>query len=131
MNSVPDGRSISQLMGDALSELGKLVQNEIDLARTELREKVDIAANAFKFVAAGTVLVIPALVLVLFAVASALIQFGASPWLAYLCTGLVAAIIASALIWIGVRHLSGDALKPSATLDEFRRDKIVAKEFTR
>jgi Putative Actinobacterial Holin-X, holin superfamily III len=131
MNTAPDGRSISQLVGDALSELGKLVQNEIDLARAELREKVEIASNAFKFIAVGTVLLIPSLVLVLFAIASALIHFGAAPWLAYLCTGLGAAIIACALIWIGVGRLSGDALKPSATLGEFRRDKIVAKEFTR
>jgi hypothetical protein len=131
MNTVPDGRSISQLVGDSLSELAKLVQNEADLARAELREKFDIASNAFKFMAAGVILVVPALVLVLFAVASALIQFGAAPWLAYLCTGLVAAIIACTLIWIGVGRISDGALKPSATLDEIRRDKIVAKEFTR
>jgi hypothetical protein len=131
MNTIPDGRSISQLVGDSLSELAKLIQNEVDLARAELREKVEIASNAFKFLAAGVVLVVPALVLVLFAIASVLIQFGAVPWLAYLCTGLGAAIIACALIWIAVGRLSGDTLKPSATLDEIRRDKIVAKEFTR
>jgi hypothetical protein len=130
-NTVPDARSISELVGDSFSELGKLVQNEVDLARAELREKLDVASSAFKFMVAGVVLVVPALVLVLFAIASALIQFGAAPWLAYLCTGLVAAIIAFVLIWIGVGRLSGDALKPSATLDEIRRDKIAATELTR
>jgi hypothetical protein len=131
LNTVPDARSISQLVGDSLSELGKLVQNEVDLARAELREKLEIASSAFKFMVAGVVLVVPALVLVLFAIASALIQFGVVPWLAYLCTGLVVAIIAFVLIWIGVGRLSRDALKPSATLDEIRRDKIAATELTR
>jgi len=40
MNPNPDGRTLSQLFGDSLSQLAKLIQNEIDLARAELREKV-------------------------------------------------------------------------------------------
>jgi hypothetical protein len=131
MSSFSEERSISQLLGDSLAELAKLVQNEADLARAELREKVEIAGSAVKLIAAGAILLIPALVLLLFAVASGLIAMGLSAPLAYLLTGFATAIIAGAVIWIGVGRLSGDALKPFATLEEIRRDQAVAKELIR
>ena len=42
---MPEERSISQLVGDSLAELAKLVQNEIDLARAELSAKVAATAT--------------------------------------------------------------------------------------
>jgi hypothetical protein len=35
------------------------------------------------------------------------------------------------LIWLGIRRLSGDALKPTVTLDQIERDKSAAKEMVR
>lgn len=131
MTDLREERSISQLFGDALSELTKLVQNEIDLARAELVEKVSVTTSAAKFVAAGAILSIPAVVLILFAVAAELIALGLSQPLAYLCTGLGAAIIAGVLAWVGLSRLSASALKPSATLNEIRRDKAMATELIR
>lgn len=131
INPMPEERSISQLFGDSLAELAKLIQNEVDLARAELRDKIDIAGGAAKLIAAGAVLFIPALVLVLFAVASALIQLGLAAPFAYLCTGLAAAILAAALVWAGMSRLSAGALMPSVTLDEIRRDQAVAGELMR
>jgi Putative Actinobacterial Holin-X, holin superfamily III len=131
MNPMSEERSISQLFGDSLAELAKLIQNEVDLARAELREKIDIAGAAAKLIAAGAVLVIPALVLILFAIATALIQLGLSAPVAYFCTGLVAAILAGGLIWVGMSRLSAGALTPSVTLDEIRRDRVVARELMR
>ena len=66
MTPTPEERSISQLVGDLLAELSKLVQNEIDLARAELSDKVAIAGEAAKLIAAGAVLLIPGIVLILF-----------------------------------------------------------------
>jgi hypothetical protein len=40
MNTKADFRTISHLFGDALSEFSKLFQNELDLAKAELGEKV-------------------------------------------------------------------------------------------
>jgi hypothetical protein len=131
MSSFSEERSISQLLGDSLAELAKLVQNEADLARAELREKIEIAGAAVKLIVVGAILLIPALVLILFAVASGLVTMGLSAPLAYLLTGLAAAIVAGAVVWIGVARLSGDALKPLATLEEIQRDQAVAKELIR
>ena len=59
MTPMPEERSISQLVGDLLAELAKLVQNEIDLARAELSAKVAVTGDAVKLIAAGAVLLIP------------------------------------------------------------------------
>jgi hypothetical protein len=128
---MPEERSISQLVGDSLAELAKLVQNEIDLARAELSAKVAVTGDAVKLIATGAVLLIPGVVLILFALASELIQLGLSAPLAYLCCGAGAVIIAGALAWAGMSRLSASALRPSATLDEIRRDKIMATELMR
>jgi hypothetical protein len=119
------------LFGDCVAELAKLMQNEVALARAELRQKFEIAAGAATLIGAGAVLLIPALVLVLFSIASELIQFGLTAPLAYFLCGVGAAVIAFALMWAGASRLSGSALKPSATLEEIQRDKTVVRELMR
>jgi hypothetical protein len=74
---------------------------------------------------------IPALVLLLFAIASALIKSGLSDPVAYLCAGGGAAILACVLIAVGLNRLSGDAMKPSITLQQVEKDKRAAKELVR
>ena len=125
---IRDERSIAQLFGDSISELTKLVQNEIDLARAEVVQKVSLGTAAAKLIAGGAMLLIPGLVLVLFAVAAELTALGLSQPLAYLCSGVGALIIAGALVWAGMSHLSASALKPSATLGQLRQDKAMATE---
>jgi hypothetical protein len=124
-------RSISQLLGDSLSELAKLIQNEVDVARAELLEKASLVGSAAKLIGAGAVLMMPALVLILFAAAAALTQWGLNPALAYLFTGVAAAILSGALIWAGAERLSPRALAPTATLAELQKDKSAARELMR
>jgi hypothetical protein len=50
---------------------------------------------------------------------------------AYLCAGGGAAIVAGFLIAVGLNRLSGDALKPSITLQQVEKDKMAAKEMVR
>lgn len=124
----PDNRSIPELFGDALAQLAKLIGNEFELARAELSEKASQAARVTAMIGAGAVILMPALVVLLFAISAALIRAGFTEPIAYLITGLGAAVISAALIAIGVNRLSGDALKPSVTLDQVQRDKLAAKE---
>ena len=83
-------RSIPELFGDAMSQLAKLIGNEFALARTELSEKASDAGRAAAFIGAGAILMIPAIVVLLFAAAAALIRTGFSDPVAYLCAGGVA-----------------------------------------
>jgi hypothetical protein len=99
-----DPRSIAQLFGDALRQLSALVQNETDLARAELSEKMAAATVAIKFVALGAVLAVPALTLILLAISAELMQLGLSLPLSYLCSGCVTAVVA---LWRSDWELAG------------------------
>jgi hypothetical protein len=129
--SSQNSRSIPELFSDAVGQLAKLVANEFELARAELSEKASQVGRAAALIGAGSVILMPALVLLLFAVSAALIRGGFSEPTAYLLTGAGAALVSAALIGIGLSRLSGDALKPSVTLDQVQRDKVAAKEMVR
>jgi Putative Actinobacterial Holin-X, holin superfamily III len=124
-------RSIPKLFSDAVAQLAKLVGNEFELARLELSEKASQVGRAGAMIGTGAVILMPALVLLLFALSAALIRGGLSEPVAYLLTGGGAALISGALIGIGLSQLSGDALKPSVILDQVQRDKVAAKEMVR
>jgi hypothetical protein len=130
MNS-QGNRSIPELFSDAVGQLAKLIGNEFELARAELSEKANQAGRAAAMIGAGAVILMPALVLLLFAVSAALIRNGVSEPVAYLVTGAGAALVSAVLIATGLSRLSGDALKPSITLDQVQRDKVAAKEMVR
>jgi hypothetical protein len=129
--SSPNSRSIPDLVSDAFAQLAKLVGNEFDLARAELADKASQVGRAAALIGAGAVILMPALVLLLFAVAAALIRSGLSEPVSYLITGAGAALVSAALIATGLNRLSGDALKPSVTLDQVQRDKVAVKEMVR
>jgi hypothetical protein len=129
--SSPSSRSIPDLVSDAFAQLAKLVGNEFDLARAELADKAAQVGRAAALIGAGAIILMPALVLLLFAVASALTRSGLSEPVSYLITGVGAAVVSGALIATGLSRLSGDALKPSVTLDQVQRDKVAVKEMVR
>ena len=129
--SSQSSRSIPELFSDAVAELAKLVGNEFELARVELSEKAGQVGRATAMIGAGAIILMPALVLLLFAVSAGLIRGGFSEPIAYLSTGLGAALVSAALIGVGLSRLSGEALKPSITLEQVQRDKVAAKEMVR
>jgi uncharacterized integral membrane protein len=124
-----DLRTISTLLGDALAQFAKLFQNEVDLAKAELGEKVQKISGALIYVAAGAVLVIPALVMALFALSAALIAWGWSQPVSYLISGIVAAVIAGVLFAVGIKRL--DDLTPNETLRQLEKDKNTVKGMVR
>ncbi|UEM13316.1 phage holin family protein [Bradyrhizobium barranii subsp. barranii] len=126
-----DLSNISGLVGDALVQVTKLFQNEVDLAKAELGEKVQRLGKAFGLLAGGAVLVIPAIVMALFALASALINGGCSPTLAYLTSTIVAAAISGALFAMGIKRLDARSLAPRETIRQLEKDKDTVKGMMR
>ena len=118
-----DLRTISALLGDALSQFAKLFQNEIDLAKAELGEKVQKVGGALGFIVGGAVLVIPALVMALFALSAALVAAGTSPLMSYLASAIVAAVIAGVLFAIGINRLDARNLAPHETMRQWKRTR--------
>jgi len=131
MNTPSDVRTISTLLGDALSQFAKLFQNEVDLAKAELGEKVQQVGWAVGFFAAGAVLVIPALVMALFALSAALITGGWSQPISYLISAVVAAVLAGVLFAVGMNRLDRGNLAPRETMRQLEKDKDTVKEMVR
>lgn len=119
------------LLGDALSQSGKLFQNEVDLAKAELSEKARVMGTAIGFIAAGAILVIPAIVMALLALTAALVSAGWSQPVSYIASAIVAAVIAIVLFAIGVSQLKPRKLAPHETIRQLEKDKAVVKEMVR
>jgi len=131
MNTKTDLQTISSLVGDALSQFNKLLQNEIELAKAELAEKAQQISGALGFLAGGAVLVIPAIVMALFALSAVLIAHGWSQPTAYLVSALLAAIAAAILFAIGMHRLDARHLKLAETLRQLEKDKVAMKGIVR
>jgi hypothetical protein len=131
MSTKTDLRTISHLLGDALSQFAKLFQNEVDLAKAELGEKVQQIGGAVGLIAAGAVLVIPAIVMALFALSAALIAAGWSQPVSYLISAVVAAVLAGILFAIGMNRLDARRLAPRETLRQLEKDKDTVKGMVR
>lgn len=131
MNTQADFRAISHLLGDALSQFSKLFQNEVDLAKAEVAEKVQQIGLAAGLFAAGAILVIPAIVMALFALSAALIAMGWSQAMAHLISAMVAAVFAAILFAVGLRRLDTRNLAPHETLRQLEKDKDAAKGMVR
>ena len=126
-----DLRNISALLSDALSQFAKLFQNEIDLAKAELSEKAQQVGGAMGYFAAGAILVIPALVMALFALSAGLMAAGWPQSLSYLTSAIVAAVIAGVLFAIGVNRLDARNLAPRETMRQLEKDKDTVKGMVR
>lgn len=129
--SKDDFRTISILLGDALSQFAKLFQNEVDLAKAEIGEKAQQVGGAIAFIGGGAILVIPALVLALFALSAALMAAGWSQTLSYLASAILAALIAGALFAIGINRLDARNLAPRETMRQLEKDKYTVKGMVR
>ncbi len=131
MTTKTDLRAISHLLGDALSQFAKLFQNEVDLAKAEFGEKVQQIGGAVGLIAASAVLVIPAIVMALFALSAALIAGGWSQPVSYLISAIVAAALAGILFAMGMNRLDARHLVPRETLRQLEKDKDTVKGMVR
>ena len=124
MTTIRDERSIAQLFGDSISELTKLVQNEFDLARAEIVQKLSLGTAAAKLIVGGAVFLTPGIVLVLLAIAAELTALGLSQPLANLVSGVEPR--SSRAFWWGLgcracRRVRSSQPRPSIRSDRTRR----------
>lgn len=125
-----DVRSISRLFGAALENMSKLIRTEVQLARAEVTEKASKAAVGAGMLFGAMLLLIPALVLFLMALAAWLVHQGLSPVTAHLLSGFVAVIGSAILAYVGLQRLKPSELTPRETIREVERDIAAAKEMT-
>jgi Putative Actinobacterial Holin-X, holin superfamily III len=122
-------RSIADIFTDVIDQFTILLSKEGQLARTELSEKITQVAVALGLVVGGSVLLTPALVILLQAGVSALItnNIVGEPW-APLIVGGVVLVIGIILLSVGMSRLKAEALVPNKTINQIQSDVRVAKQ---
>lgn len=126
-----DVRSIPALFGDAIEQLGKLVHNEVQLARAEISEKVAQGGMGVTYVAAAGVLMIPVLVVLLITLALWLNDMGLSLVISHLIAAASGAVVSVILGVVGLNRFKAKKLTPTVTIQQVERDMAAAKELAK
>ena len=111
--------------------MGKLVQNEVQLARAEVSQKLTQAGTGAAFIGAGAILIIPVLVMLLTAMALWFNQLGFSSVASYLLAAFAGGVISVALAMIGMSYLKLGNLIPKVTVQQVGRDVAAVKELVK
>ena len=121
-------RSIPEIFTDVIDQFTTLLRKEGELARTEVSEKITQVGVGLGLIVGGSVLLTPALVILLQAAVSALITANIvqQPW-APLIVGGAVFVIGIILLLVGMSRLTAEALIPNKTISQIQSDVRVAK----
>ena len=125
-------RSIPEIFTDVVTQFTMLLRKEGQLARTEMSEKITQVGIGLGLIVGGSVLLTPALVILLQAGVSALItnNIVKEPW-APLIVGGAVFLVGIILLLIGMSRLKANALVPTRTIQQIQSDVRVAKQQVR
>ncbi|MCQ0990418.1 phage holin family protein [Jiella marina] len=124
------GRSLPDLVLNALRETSELVQTEIRMIRTEMSDKVAQVEAGAGSLAAGAICLLVALFVLAQALIVALGDVIGNAWAALL-VGVVIAVIGAALLYKGKKNLEPSSLTPNRTARQFGKDTEFVKEQAR
>ena len=125
-----DERSIGELFAELANETSTLVRQEVQLAKTEITQKVTSAGKDVGMIGAGGALAYAGLLALIAAVIIGLGQL-IPMWLSALIVGLVVVGIGYMLIQSGLTALKRIDPTPRETIESLKEDKEWVKEQTR
>jgi hypothetical protein len=127
MSQVAD-RSMRELLADLAGDVSTLFRKEIELARAEAGEQAGRALSAIGGIAAGMVIGLAALIVLLQALVIGLTNAGLPAGWSALIVGLLVAIVAYVMVQKGVNDLKARNLMPERTVRSVREDARTVKE---
>lgn len=133
-----EDRSVPSLLRELSGEVADLARLEVELAKTEMSEKVDVFQRGLASMVIGGAFLLAALLTVLWAVNLALTALLAefmtveiAVWLSPLILAVVLGLIGWALLSSGKRGIEKEGLTPTQTRDTLRDDRQWAEEKAR
>jgi len=114
--SVKEERSLGELLAELAQEVTTLVRQEMNLAKTEVSQKVSRVGMHLGFLAAGGAVAYAGLLAILAAIIILLAQAGLPWWAAALLVGLVVSGAGAFLVMKGINALKQEDLAPRETL---------------
>ena len=124
----PETRPVSELISDALGQFSRLVRNEVALARAEVADKAKQVARGGAMLGVAAFVALPALFILMMALAAGLHETGLAWWLSYLVTAVAGVLVAGILAMVGINRLKAEALVPNRTINQLHRDAATMKE---
>jgi hypothetical protein len=123
-----DHRTVVRLITDVIGEFSVLLQNELDVLRAEVNEKISRFSNAGVMIAMGAVASLAALFLLLQAIVKWLAVAGLPEEWGYLILGVIAAAVAAAVLLKGLRDIRSTSPVPRRALRQLGEDIAAVKE---
>jgi membrane protein len=117
-----EDRTLGEMFAELSRDTRTLLQQEITLAKTEMKEKAAAAGKSAGLVAGGGLIAYAGLLGIVAAVVLALIEMGLPAWAGALIGGIVIAAIGYLLVRSGLGRLSTQDLKPRETIDTLKED---------
>jgi hypothetical protein len=129
MSELRQERSIGELFGQLTQDMGLLVRQEAQLAKTEMQAKVSRAtSNLVSLATGGIVALIGALALTAALILLLVDPVGLAPWLAALLVGIVMAAAGYFMLQGGLRDLKQIDPTPRRSVESIKEDIQLAKE---
>jgi TRAP-type C4-dicarboxylate transport system permease small subunit len=124
-------RSLGELFSDLTRDMGTLVRQEVDLARTEMTRQASKAGKDVASMAVGGAVAYAGFLAIVAAIILALGALGLPLWVSALIVGIVIAGIGYVLIQRGREALKKVNVAPRQTVETLKEDAEWAKEQTR
>ncbi len=124
-------RSLGELFGDLSRDTVNLVRGELELAKTEMSQKLGKAGKDVGFLAIGGAIAYAGVLALGAALIIILATIGLPWWLAALLVGLVVTGIGYFLIQKGLTELKRQDLAPTNTIQTIKEDVEWMKEQAR
>jgi hypothetical protein len=122
-------RSIGELFGQLSQDMALLVRQEVQLAKSEMQQKITRAtADLVSLATGGAVVLLGALALTAALILILAGPVGMAPWLAALLVGLVLAGGGYMMLQRGLRDLKRTDPTPRRTVESIKDDIQMAKE---
>lgn len=115
-------RPVGELFQELADETRSLVSLELELAKTEMTEKISQAGKDVGFMAGGGFVIYAGFILIMAAIAYGLSNF-IPLWLSFLIVGVVVGLIGYALLRKGMNDLKSRSMAPQKTLASLKHDK--------
>jgi Putative Actinobacterial Holin-X, holin superfamily III len=122
MTTTKDERTLGEMFAELSRETRTLVQQELQLAKTELTEKASKMGKGAGLIVGGGLIAYGGLLAIIAAMVLILIAIGLPPWAAALVGGVLVAGTGYLLIRVGLAALKPQELMPQKTIDTLKED---------
>ena len=122
-------RSVGELFGQLSQDLGLLVRQEAQLAKTEVQTKISrLTTDLVSLATGGIVTLVGALALTAAVILLLVDPVGLDPWLAAALVGAVLGVGGYLMLQKGLRDLKGIDPTPRRTVESLKEDIQLARE---